>query len=153
MFLLIKALSKNNYELFKLNLSTIKFKIKGTGNIKIYYNYKPDEIYINGNKQYVIQNSYYFKEFDNFIELIWYSELNSCDYMFYGCSNIYEMDLSNFNTSIVENMASMFQGCYSLISINLSNFDTSQVTHIGMMFMDCWNLLSLNLSSWNTSKV
>ena len=153
LFLLIKTLSRNNYELFKLNLSTIKFKIKGTGNIKIYYDYRPDEIYINGNKQYVIQNSYYFKEFDNFIEIIWYHELNSCYYMFYGCSKIYEMDLSNFNTSIVSNIASMFQGCYSLISINLSNFDTSQVTHIGMMFRDCWNLLSFNLSSWNTSKV
>ena len=146
-------LSKNHYELFKSYFSAIKFKLNGTGNINIYYYNRPDEIYINGNKQYVIQSYYNFKEFNNFIELIWYNELSSCYYMFYGCSNIYEMDLSNFNSSKVMNMASMFYGCSSLISINLSNMDTSQVTRIGMMFRDCWNLLSLDLSNWNTSNI
>ena len=151
--LLIETFSKNQYQLFISNISKINLKIKGTGYIKIYNYNKPDEVYINGNKQYVIQSSYYFSQFNNSIELIWNNELINCYRMFYGCSNIYEMDLSNFNTSKVKSMEHMLYGCSSLISINLSNFDISLVTDIGKMFYDCWNLRSLDLSNWNTSNV
>ena len=93
--LLIETFSKNQYQLFISNISKTNLKIKGTGYIKIYNYNKPDEVYINGNKQYVIQSSYYFSQFNNSIELIWNNELINCYRMFYGCSNIYEMDLSN----------------------------------------------------------
>jgi len=33
------------------------------------------------------------------------------DYMFYGCSNLKTLDLSNFDTSSVKNMDSMFYDC------------------------------------------
>ena len=45
--------------------------------------------------------------------------------MFYGCQDITEIDLSNFNTSKLTYMYSMFSGCSQLTSIDLSNFDTS----------------------------
>ena len=54
--------------------------------------------------------------------------------MFYECMNITEINLSNFNTSIVTNMNSMFNGCSSLSSLDLSNFNTSIVTNMGHMF-------------------
>ncbi|MBB1503584.1 BspA family leucine-rich repeat surface protein, partial [Candidatus Saccharibacteria bacterium] len=41
--------------------------------------------------------------------------------------NILEVDLSNFDTSKVTNMASMFNAMPKLTSLNLSNFDTSKV--------------------------
>ena len=44
--------------------------------------------------------------------------------MFFQCSDITEIDLSNFNTSKVNNMIGMFNGCSSLTSLNLSYFDT-----------------------------
>ena len=45
------------------------------------------------------------------------------DSMFYGCSSLESIDLSNFNTSSLAIMFSMFYKCSSLKSINISNFD------------------------------
>ena len=73
--------------------------------------------------------------------------------MFYKCSNITEIDLSNFNTSYINNMESMFSDCTLLSSLNLSNFDTSKVKWMNFMFSDCTLLTSLNLSNFDTSKV
>ena len=41
--------------------------------------------------------------------------------MFSGCYSLLNLDLSNFSTENVTNMALMFQGCSSLININVSN--------------------------------
>ena len=48
--------------------------------------------------------------------------------MFYGCKNITNIDLSNFDTKNVTNMSGMFFGFKNLINIDLSNFDTKNVT-------------------------
>ena len=42
--------------------------------------------------------------------------------MFDGCSSLKELNLSNFNTNNVTNMAFMFCRCSSLKELNLSNF-------------------------------
>ena len=73
--------------------------------------------------------------------------------MFYNCSNLTTLDLSNFNTSKATNMNSMFQGCSSLSSLNISSLNTSNVTSMYRMFYGCSKLTSLNLSGWDTSKV
>ena len=73
--------------------------------------------------------------------------------MFWKCSSITEIDLSNFNTSRVESMYNMFRYCSSLTSLNLSNFNTSQVWNFHCMFFGCSSLASLDLSSFDTSKV
>ncbi|PDD47115.1 hypothetical protein A4P37_14465, partial [Listeria monocytogenes] len=44
--------------------------------------------------------------------------------MFYDCTGLEELDVSNFDTSSVTNMAYMFQNCTSLEELDLSNFDT-----------------------------
>ena len=48
-------------------------------------------------------------------------------------------------------MGWMFYYCSSLILLNLSNFDTSQVTDMEDMFSHCSSLISLNLSNFNIS--
>ena len=73
--------------------------------------------------------------------------------MFWECSNLTSLNLSNFNTSNVTNMSNMFVGCSSLTSLNLSNFNTSNVTDMRSMFFNCRSLTSLNLSNFNTSNV
>ena len=72
--------------------------------------------------------------------------------MFYYCG-VTELDVSNFDTSNVINMACMFQECYSLQSLNVSNFNTSNVTTMAYMFDNCDNLTELNLSNWDVSNV
>ena len=44
--------------------------------------------------------------------------------MFEGCISLKDLNLSNFNTKNVTNMAGMFRECKSLINLNLSHFDT-----------------------------
>ena len=73
----------------------------------------------------------------------------SFDQIFQECSDVTEIDLSNFNTSSIKKMNGMFQGCTSLTSINFNNFDTSNIESMENMFSGCSKLISLNLSSFN----
>ena len=147
---------------FKYKDSKIYLKIKGEGENTIlsndkYTNFKGinflKDVFINGDKQETNKFSYYFNQTDNFVELIFDDNINDCRYMLYNCTNITEINLSNFNTSNVTNMEGMFAYCSSLTSLDLSNFDTSQVTHMLYMFYNCSSLISLDLSNFNTSNV
>ena len=73
--------------------------------------------------------------------------------MFYNCSSLTSLDLSHFNTNNVKYMNSMFYNCFSLISLNLSNFNTRNVKYMNRMFYNCSSLTSLNLSNFNTINV
>ena len=70
--------------------------------------------------------------------------------MFKGCLSLTSIDLSHFDSSSVINMASMFKGCLSLTSIDLSNFDTSSVVNMNYMFFQCSLLKEINLSYTST---
>ena len=67
--------------------------------------------------------------------------------------NILEIDLSNFDTSKVEDMHWMFANMFRLTSLNLSNFDTSKVTRMDGMFERVSRPTTLDLSNFDTSKV
>ena len=47
--------------------------------------------------------------------------MKDCSFMFYGCSNLTNIDLSSFNTQNVNNMSFMFNGCSNLKEIKLKN--------------------------------
>lgn len=78
---------------------------------------------------------------------------NDLNYLFYSCSSLTTLDVSNFNTSNVTNMSSMFYNCSSLTSLDVSKFNTSNVTKMTAMFNSCTKLTSLNVSNFDTSKV
>ena len=69
--------------------------------------------------------------------------------MFYTCTSLTSLDVSNFDTSKVTNMSNMFYTCSSLTSLDVSNFDTSNVTWMSNMFEKCSSLTSLNLGNFN----
>ena len=73
--------------------------------------------------------------------------------MFYGCSALTSLDLTNFNTANVDFMDSMFNGCSALKSLDLTNFNTAKVTDMSFMFSGCSALTSLDLTKFNTAKV
>ena len=158
----LKIKSNILFDLFHFKFSKITLKIKGIGDSIIFGNEKGykftginylKEIYINDYKQNTIKYIYYFNQTDNFVSLIWDDNINNCAYMFRKCSNITEINLSNFNTSQVTSTNNMFTYCSSLTSLNLSNFDTSQVRNMNCMFYSCSSLTSLNLSNFDTSQV
>ena len=160
LFLILK---NNIFRKIELNFSNITIKIKGVGNNyvlgyhdkknKFSRQYFPDEIYINEIKQDTINYRYYFNETNNIVTLKWYNNINNSQNMFRECSNITEIDFSNFDSSEVLDMSIMFYNCSSLTFLNLYNFDTSQVTLMSSMFEGCSSLTSLNLSNFKTSKV
>lgn len=67
--------------------------------------------------------------------------------------NIKTLNLSNFDTGKVTDMAGMFAYQVSLETVNLSSFDTSNVTSMSYMFNSCTSLTTLDLSHFNTSNV
>ena len=73
--------------------------------------------------------------------------------IFYDCSSLTSLNLSNFNTNIILDMNDMFCDCVSLTNIDLSNINTNNVTTMKKMFYNCFSLKSLNLSNFNTSNV
>ena len=73
--------------------------------------------------------------------------------MFYGCTTLNNLNLSNFDTSKVTDMQYMFCSCTPLISLNLSNFDTSKVTSMYYMFYNCTNLEYINLENFDETKL
>lgn len=68
--------------------------------------------------------------------------------MFFGCSGLTSLDVSNFDTSKVTSMRYMFDSCKSLISLDLSGWNTSNVTDMALMFDFCGSLAELDLSGW-----
>ena len=149
-------LSNSLTKQIKLHSSIITLKINITGNATIYnssFPFPPNEVYINGIRIDNPDNEYYFNEFNNTIDLIWDDNLYSCENLFQGCLNITEIDLSKFNTSLVNNTEHMFSGCFSLTSLDLSNINTDKVTTMSYMFSGCFSLTSLDLSNINTDKV
>ena len=63
--------------------------------------------------------------------------------MFYNCSTLTSLDLSNFNTEKVESMMGMFFSCSALTSLDLSNFNTKKVRYMNSMFNACSALTTI----------
>ena len=147
----------------ELAYSLINLKIIGNGTINIFSNNyngdKPKTIIINNLTKYnnsEVNKYYNFSNFEsdiNNITLIWETPPSSTSNLFKNCKNIIEIDLSNFDSSQVNNMEYMLSGCSLLTSLNLFNFSTSCVTNMNNMFSSCLKLNSLDLSSFDTSKV
>lgn len=72
--------------------------------------------------------------------------------MFWNCSSLRFIDLSNFNTQKVQSTGGMFVSCTSLESIDLSSFDGKNVQSTEAMFYNCQSLQSIDLSSFITPK-
>ena len=170
--------SRNIY----VQLSEINLIIKGSGYLPVLYEYfylDPTEVIVNGELKSLCKKSCEFDKDLNNLTIKFNNEIESCDNMFYGLTNIIEIDLLKFdtskvqsmestfshfinlekinfgkiNTSSVKSMKSLFLNCSQLTSIDLSNFDTSSVTLMNQMFARCDSLKSLDVSKFNTQKV
>ena len=69
--------------------------------------------------------------------------------MFYGCSNIKELNLKNFNTNNVVDMSGMFSGCKNLVNLNVSNFSVNKNTDVKWMFSHCTDDLKISIKIQN----
>ena len=81
------------------------------------------------------------------------TNITSMKNMFYNCTSLQSLDLSNWNVSNVSDISGMFEGCTSLTSVNFNGWDTSNVQYTNHMFKGCSALTTLNISMFNVSKV
>ena len=81
------------------------------------------------------------------------NNLTKTNYLFYECSSLTNINLSNFNSQNITDMRGMFWSCSSLKNINFSNFNTCHVRKMNYMFFYCSSLTNINLSNFNTQNV
>ena len=81
------------------------------------------------------------------------SQVTNMSWMFGGCANLTNLDVSHFDTSQVTDMSEMFDDCKGLTNLDVSHFDTSQVTDMSWMFDCCERLTDLDVSHFDTSQV
>ena len=99
-----------------------------------------------------------FMNLKNVEKITGLNKLNTCNVtsmigMFYNCSNLKQLDVSNFNTSNTTAMNHMFYNCSNLKQLDLNNFNTEKVTTMEGMFANCSELEKIDISNWNTSNV
>jgi surface protein len=116
------------------------------------------KILANANSRFLFSHSSAnstFKELTSIKNLALLDTANVTDmgYMFYNCSGLTSLDVSNFDTANVTNMHSMFRSCSGLTSLDVSNFDTANVANMRSMFYECRSVTNLDVSNWNTSNV
>ncbi|MCQ2975665.1 MAG: DUF285 domain-containing protein, partial [Bacteroidales bacterium] len=68
-------------------------------------------------------------------------------------TNLYKIELNNFNTSNTTNMRSMFAGWGYLEILKIDNLDTAKVTDMSFMFNNCCALQTIGLNFFDTKNV
>ena len=74
--------------------------------------------------------------------------------LFFGYEKLREIDFnSSFDTSGTTDMSYLFCGCHQLAELDLSGFDTSHTVTMEGMFYWCSSLKLLDLRTFDTSHV
>ena len=80
-------------------------------------------------------------------------KVTDMSYMFFACSALTSLDVTNFNTENVKNMVRMFHNCSALTALDVTKFNTGNVTNMRYMFCACSALTSLDVTKFNTGNV
>ena len=161
-----------SWETLTWDKSTDKYTYNTNGPIKMYYkttsssgtstttlNTSPSNLPLNG-KVYkldfynsIISNNTYIMPYKIDLSDWDTSYVNDMNSMFNNCNSLNYLDVSGFDTSNVTDMNNMFYNCNSLTYLDVSKFNTSNVTNMSSMFYNCNSLTSLDVSKFNTSNV
>ena len=136
--------------------SEISLVIDGDGNQTILNEnfYKdPDNVIVNGETRNDCKKFCVLTTKPNNIQLQFYDDITTCENMFYGASDITEIDFSSFDSFGVTSMKNMFKECTNLISIKFGNFRTSSVVTMESLFRDCKKIEYIDLSNFVTTSL
>ena len=117
----------------------------------IFYWTEANKIFLNKDSRYTFRGFTKAENIDvsNFDS----SEVEDMAYFFYKMNSLQSLDLSSFNTNKTTDMTGMFAYVNSLKKLDLTNFNTSKVTNMSAMFHSMSNLDELKISSFNTENV
>ena len=87
------------------------------------------------------------------IENLDVSKLEDATSMFYGCENLVESDLTNWNPVSLQNAQQMFFNCSNLKIIkNIENWQLPNIKCVRYMFSGCTKL-DVDLSNWDLTHI
>ena len=124
---LINSSNTSNFRIINSYDSEIHLVIKKNGNINLLYDdfqFEPSEVIINGIRNYSCSKTCYLSDNINIITLKFPNQIDSTEKMFKNLDYISEIDLSNFDSTLVTSMSEMFLGCSQLISVILPNYNS-----------------------------
>ena len=81
------------------------------------------------------------------------SKTEALSYVFYECSALTQLDLSNWDTRNIQYMIGTFSGCNNLTEINCSRWNTSKVYNMQVAFYNCKSLQTIPVRDWDTRSV
>ena len=81
------------------------------------------------------------------------SKAEALSYVFYACSALTQLDLSNWDTRNIQYMIGTFSGCNNLTEINCSRWNTSKVYNMQVAFYNCKSLQTIPVRDWDTRSV
>ena len=117
----------------------------------VFYWTEANKIFLNKDSRYTFRGFTKAEDIDvsNFDS----SEVEDMAYFFYKMNSLRSLELSSFNTDKTTDMTGMFAYVNSLKKLDLTNFNTSKVTNMSAMFHSMFNLDELKISSFNTENV
>ena len=87
------------------------------------------------------------------IENLDVSKLEKANFMFSGCENLVELDLTNWNPVSLQNARQMFYNCSNLKIIkNIENWQLPNIMDVSYMFYKC-HKLDVDLSNWDLTNI
>ena len=81
------------------------------------------------------------------------SKITDMGVVFFGCTSLQNLDVSEWDVSNVKDMYGMFSDCKSLETLDISGWDVSNVKNMRYMFFGCTSLKNLDVSKWDVSNV
>ncbi len=109
------------------------------------------KVIANSNSQAMLYNFKALREVD--IKALDTSKVKNMFRMFSDCSNLINLDLSNFNLKNVTNLQMTFYYCTKLESIKIDFSSANKVAITHGLFEGCPNLVNVDVSTLNTSNI
>ena len=117
----------------------------------VFYWTEANKIFLNKDSRYIFRG--FTKAEDIDISNFDSSEVEDMAYFFYKMNSLQSLGLSSFNTNKTTDMTGMFAYVNSLKKLDLTNFNTSKVTNMSAMFHSMSNLDELKILSFNTENI
>jgi surface protein len=86
-------------------------------------------------------------------ELVDVSKMTNINAMFYNCSQLQQLDVSNWDVSNVTTMIQTFDSCSQLQQLDVSRWDVRSLTNLQGAFSYCSQLQQLDVSSWDVKNL